>query len=252
MTVATSRPLRLPTTDYGPRTTDYGLRTSKGSVCLPSHESDLDSPHGLTPGQSQSQHWRFSMKIVVIGGTGLIGSKVVARLNEHGHEAIAASPTSGVNTLTGEGLARGADRRAGRGRRCQLSVLRGRARVGLLHHRHGQRAQRSGVRRRLPSRRTVRRGHRPAARQRLLPRQERTGTADQGSGHPVLDRARHPVLRVRRAHRRFGDRRRHGADLVCAEPTDGGRRRRNRCRPHRGRSARRRHPRSRRPRPVCP
>jgi len=45
------------------------------------------------------------MKIVVIGGTGLIGSKVVARLREHGHEAVAASPASGVNTLTGEGLA---------------------------------------------------------------------------------------------------------------------------------------------------
>jgi uncharacterized protein YbjT (DUF2867 family) len=45
------------------------------------------------------------MKIVVIGGSGLIGSKVVARLAEHGHEAIAASPQSGVNTLTGQGLA---------------------------------------------------------------------------------------------------------------------------------------------------
>jgi uncharacterized protein YbjT (DUF2867 family) len=45
------------------------------------------------------------MKIVVIGGTGLIGSKVVARLGEHGHEAVAASPNTGVNTLTGEGLA---------------------------------------------------------------------------------------------------------------------------------------------------
>jgi uncharacterized protein YbjT (DUF2867 family) len=45
------------------------------------------------------------MKIVVIGGTGLIGSKVVACLNEEDHEAVAASPDSGVNTLTGEGLA---------------------------------------------------------------------------------------------------------------------------------------------------
>ena len=44
-------------------------------------------------------------KIVVIGGTGLIGSKVVSKLNEHGYEAISASPNSGVNTLTGEGLA---------------------------------------------------------------------------------------------------------------------------------------------------
>jgi uncharacterized protein YbjT (DUF2867 family) len=44
------------------------------------------------------------MKIVVIGGTGLIGSKVVAKLTEQGHTAVAASPDSGVNTLTGEGL----------------------------------------------------------------------------------------------------------------------------------------------------
>ncbi len=45
------------------------------------------------------------MKIVVIGGSGLIGSKVVRILREKGHEAVAASPQSGVNTLTGEGLA---------------------------------------------------------------------------------------------------------------------------------------------------
>ncbi|MEJ2852118.1 MULTISPECIES: SDR family oxidoreductase [unclassified Saccharothrix] len=44
------------------------------------------------------------MKIVVIGGTGLIGSKLVRKLGEHGHEAVPASPDSGVNALTGEGL----------------------------------------------------------------------------------------------------------------------------------------------------
>lgn len=44
------------------------------------------------------------MKIVVIGGTGLIGSKVVERLKGRGHETIAASPNSGVNTITGDGL----------------------------------------------------------------------------------------------------------------------------------------------------
>ncbi|WP_280370195.1 SDR family oxidoreductase [Nocardia wallacei] len=44
------------------------------------------------------------MKIVVIGGTGLIGSKVVTRLGEHGHQAVAASPNTGVNTITGEGV----------------------------------------------------------------------------------------------------------------------------------------------------
>jgi uncharacterized protein YbjT (DUF2867 family) len=45
------------------------------------------------------------VKVVVIGGTGLIGSKVVARLGERGHEAVPAAPNTGVNTLTGEGLA---------------------------------------------------------------------------------------------------------------------------------------------------
>ncbi|KUM80166.1 SDR family oxidoreductase [Streptomyces curacoi] len=52
------------------------------------------------------------MKIVVVGGTGLIGSQVVALLRDRGHEAVAAAPSTGVNTLTGEGLAealKGAD-----------------------------------------------------------------------------------------------------------------------------------------------
>src|ERR1700682_3472281 len=51
------------------------------------------------------KHERTIMKIVVIGGTGLIGSKLVKKLREHGQEVVAASPSSGVNTLTGEGLA---------------------------------------------------------------------------------------------------------------------------------------------------
>jgi uncharacterized protein YbjT (DUF2867 family) len=45
------------------------------------------------------------MKVSVIGGTGLIGSKLVKKLREHGHEAVAASPNTGVNSVTGEGLA---------------------------------------------------------------------------------------------------------------------------------------------------
>src|SRR3982074_2772620 len=45
------------------------------------------------------------MKIVVIGGTGLIGTKLVNNLRQRGHEVVAASPSSGVNTFTGEGLA---------------------------------------------------------------------------------------------------------------------------------------------------
>ncbi len=45
------------------------------------------------------------MKITVIGGSGLIGTKIVSRLRQKGHEVVAASPSSGVNTFTGEGLA---------------------------------------------------------------------------------------------------------------------------------------------------
>src|SRR5580765_3560731 len=46
-----------------------------------------------------------NMKIIVIGGSGLIGKKVVKNLGQQGHEVVAASPSSGVNTVTGEGLA---------------------------------------------------------------------------------------------------------------------------------------------------
>ena len=49
------------------------------------------------------------MKIVVIGGTGLIGSKLVEKLREAGHDALAASPDTGVDILTGEGLAEALD-----------------------------------------------------------------------------------------------------------------------------------------------
>ncbi|RZM31307.1 MAG: NmrA family transcriptional regulator, partial [Sphingomonas sp.] len=49
------------------------------------------------------------MKIVVIGGTGLIGSKVVGELAALGHDALAAAPSTGVDTITGEGLAAALD-----------------------------------------------------------------------------------------------------------------------------------------------
>ena len=53
------------------------------------------------------------MKIVVIGGSGLIGKKLVNKLRDSGHEALAASPASGVNTLSGVGLSKALG-----GRRC--------------------------------------------------------------------------------------------------------------------------------------
>src|SRR4030095_9380300 len=58
-----------------------------------------------SPGRNRAEIEVTIMKIVVIGGSGFIGSKLVPKLRERGHEAIAASPNSGVDTLTGEGLA---------------------------------------------------------------------------------------------------------------------------------------------------
>jgi uncharacterized protein YbjT (DUF2867 family) len=69
------------------------------SLCL----GDYKKPDGLEMPRFRMKE--SIMKIVVIGGTGLIGSKLVNRLREQGHEALAAAPNTGVNTLTGEGLA---------------------------------------------------------------------------------------------------------------------------------------------------
>jgi uncharacterized protein YbjT (DUF2867 family) len=63
------------------------------------------------------------MKIVVIGGTGLIGSKTVAILRQDGHEVVAASPKSGINTITGEGLKEAMAGRAGGDRPCQFALI---------------------------------------------------------------------------------------------------------------------------------
>jgi uncharacterized protein YbjT (DUF2867 family) len=82
---------------HGPRTADYGFpRVRYGPA-----PASLNS----SPPPIQTSCGRFTMKVVVIGGTGLIGSKVVAKLNGHGHDATAASPDTGVNTVTGAGLA---------------------------------------------------------------------------------------------------------------------------------------------------
>ena len=64
-----------------------------------------------------------NMKIVVLGGTGLIGSKVVNLLRARGHEVVAASPSQGINSITGEGN-RGANRSAGGHGRHEFSFVR--------------------------------------------------------------------------------------------------------------------------------
>ena len=72
------------------------------------------------------------MKIVVIGGSGLIGTKLVNRLRQLGHEVVAASPKSGVNTLTGEGLAEALPRRSGCRRRGERAFVGGQGSFGVL------------------------------------------------------------------------------------------------------------------------
>src|SRR5262245_60876858 len=62
---------------------------------------------------------RAAMKIVVIGGSGLTGQKAVTNLRQHGHEVVAASPSSGVNTVTDDGLAQALGRAEGQGDRRQ-------------------------------------------------------------------------------------------------------------------------------------
>jgi UDP-glucose 4-epimerase len=63
------------------------------------------------------------MKIVVIGGTGLIGSKTVAILRQGGHEVVAASPKPASTAITGEGLKGGCGRRAGGDRPRQFALI---------------------------------------------------------------------------------------------------------------------------------
>ena len=164
------------------------------------------------------------MKIVVIGGTGLIGSKLVTKLHEQGHEAVAASPNSGVNTLTGEGLAE-----ALKGASVVVDVsnspswedaavmkffetstrnlLAYEAAAGVGHH-----VALSVV------------GTERLSGKRLLPGEDRSGEADQRLIHPLLYRARDAVLRIPQGHRRHFDRRRQGAFAGGAFPAHGCRR----------------------------
>ena len=170
------------------------------------------------------------MKVVVIGGTGLIGRKVVQRLTAAGHEAVAASPASGVEHDDRRRARAGAHRRRRRGRRGELAVVRGRGRARRSSDPAG----------------TWRRRRRPAC---AAPVALSIVGADRipDSGYlrakvaqeavieeprrAVHDRAVDAVLRVRRRHRagRHGRRRRPAAGRPAAA---GGRRRRG---GHRGR-----------------
>jgi uncharacterized protein YbjT (DUF2867 family) len=139
------------------------------------------------------------MKLVIIGGTGLIGSKLVAMLREQGHETVPASPETGVNILTGEGLTE-----ALQGASVVVDVSNSPSFEGtavmnffttstrnLLKY-----AAAAGVKHyvalsvvgteRIPE----------------LTSEERAGNADQRRRHPVLDRSRDTVLRVHQTYHR--------------------------------------------------
>ena len=165
---------------------------------------------------------RIVRKVVVIGGSGLIGKKVVLNLRQHGHEVLAASPSSGVNTVTGEGLAQRlpALRWSSMSRMHQLG---GQRRPGVFRDVGSQPPCRGSRRGRRPSRGLVGRWHRPAAREWLLPREAGSGKTNQGVSDSLHDRARHAVLRVRGLHRPIGDGRADGPASTGPDAADCGR-----------------------------
>ena len=153
------------------------------------------------------------MKITVVGASGLIGSKVADLLSAEGHEVVAASRSSGVDALTGDGMAE-----ALTGGEVLVDVTNSpsfedgpvmefftTSTTNLLAA--------AKARRRRPLRRVVHRRGRRTAGQRLHAGQGRPGEAPHRFGSAVLDRARHSVRRVHRRHRGAGSdgRRRNSA-----------------------------------------
>src|SRR5262245_31895447 len=87
--------------DWRSRLACRRIRLRHRRAILGLYTEPIGTPGRLEIGQAKGG----TMKIVVIGGTGLIGSKLVEKLREDGRDALAASPDTGVDTLTGEGLA---------------------------------------------------------------------------------------------------------------------------------------------------
>ena len=145
---------------------------------------------------------RFDMKIVVIGGSGLIGKKLVPILTRAGPRGRVGVPVVGRQHPHRRGAGRGARGRPGRRGRVELAVLGGRRGDGVLRDLDRQPAGRGEGRRRGAPRRPVGGRGRPHAGQRVHAGQGRPGEADQGRRGAVHDRPGHAVLRVPRRDRR--------------------------------------------------
>jgi hypothetical protein len=158
------------------------------------------------------------MKIVVIGGSGLVGSKLVTKLREQGHEPVAAPPASGVNTLTGEGLAAALDGASVVVDVSNSPFVRGRRGAGVLRDIDPQPPRRRNDRRRRASRGVVGVGTERLSDSGYFRAKIAQEKLDWELLDPLLDRPRDPVLRVRRPHRRRHHRRQHGAPGARAHP----------------------------------
>ncbi|CAB3745687.1 hypothetical protein LMG29542_00018 [Paraburkholderia humisilvae] len=140
------------------------------------------------------------MKIIVIGGTGLIGSKTVSLLREAGHEVIPASLKNGVNVITGEGL-----EQAMAGAQVVVDLANSpsfedKAVLEFFETSSRNVLAAGGRGRHSASCRAIDCRHRTDARERLFSCQGRAGKADCEIGHAVHHRPLDPVLRIPRWH----------------------------------------------------
>ncbi len=150
------------------------------------------------------------MKIVVIGGSGLIGKKLVNKLRQHGHEVVAASP----HRVSTPSLARDWRKRSPALRWSSMSRMRlvgGQRSPGVFRDIRPEPPRRGSRRGRRTSCGAVGRRHRPPSGEWLLPRKDGPGKTYQGFLDSLHDRPRNAVLRVRGRHRPIGDRRTDGS-----------------------------------------
>ena len=147
------------------------------------------------------------MKIVVIGGTGLIGSKVVSKLTQLGHETVAAAPNTGVNTITGEGLAEALEGAQVVVDLANSPSFEDQAAMDFFQTAGKNLTEAEKAAGREAARCPFCRRHRASSGQRLFSRQVGAGGTHQGRADPLYTGPRDAVHGVPSCHRPIGDRR---------------------------------------------